>query len=118
MAVILNLLHKIFCLSHFLVCICNWFSLFFFLFPRVCFKVFSFCVLSKLDHPGIMKLVAAHARPPNYMFFFELYEAGALSLKLHVEEYSLSIGQAMEITTLLGMCIDTSKNLNMLNAGC
>ncbi|KAL1548777.1 protein-serine/threonine phosphatase [Salvia divinorum] len=58
-------------------------------------------LLSKLDHPGIMKLVAAHARPPNYMFFFELYAAGSLSQKLHVEEYSLSTGQAMEITTLL-----------------
>ncbi|XP_057785766.1 protein kinase and PP2C-like domain-containing protein [Salvia miltiorrhiza] len=62
-------------------------------------------LLSKLDHPGIMKLVAAHARPPNYMFFFELYAAGSLSQKLHVEEYSLSIGQAMEITTLLAKAL-------------
>lgn len=82
-------------------------------------RMFSpFCVLSKLDHPGTMKLVAAHARPPNYMFFFELYEAGTLSQKLHVEEHSLSIGQAMEITAQLGMCIDTSKNLNMLGVFC
>ncbi|CAK7339874.1 unnamed protein product [Dovyalis caffra] len=26
-------------------------------------------LLCKLDHPGIAKLVAAHAKPPNYMFF-------------------------------------------------
>ncbi|KAH6832523.1 protein kinase family protein / protein phosphatase 2C family protein [Perilla frutescens var. hirtella] len=62
-------------------------------------------LLSKLDHPGIMKLVAAHARPPNYMFFFELYEAGALSQKLHVEEYSPSIGQVMEITARLAKAL-------------
>lgn len=77
-------------------------------------RLFSpFCVLSKLDHPGIVKLVAAHARPPNYMFFFELYEAGTLSQKLHVEECSLNIGQAMEICTRLGMCIDIATNLIM-----
>ncbi|KAI3444283.1 hypothetical protein Pfo_000948 [Paulownia fortunei] len=62
-------------------------------------------LLSKLDHPGILKLVAAHARPPNYMFFFEFYEAGNLAQKLHVEEWSLSIGQVIEITAQLAQAL-------------
>ncbi|KAL0359658.1 UNVERIFIED_CONTAM: protein kinase and PP2C-like domain-containing protein [Sesamum angustifolium] len=62
-------------------------------------------LLSKLDHPGILKLVAAHARPPNYMFFFEFYEAGNLAQKLHVEERSLSIGQVIEITAQLAKAL-------------
>ncbi|KAL8493670.1 hypothetical protein ACS0TY_024743 [Phlomoides rotata] len=62
-------------------------------------------LLSKLDHPGISKLVAAHARPPNYAFFFEFYEAGTLAQKLHVEEYSLSISQVMEITVQLAKAL-------------
>lgn len=49
------------------------------------------------------KLLAAHAKPPNYMFFFEFYESGTLAEKLHVEEWSPSIDQALMITLQLGM---------------
>ncbi|KAL3637101.1 hypothetical protein CASFOL_019400 [Castilleja foliolosa] len=62
-------------------------------------------LLSKLNHPGILKLIAAHAKPPNYMFFFELYESGNLAQKLHVEEWSPSIGQAIEITSQLAKAL-------------
>ncbi|KAG8372172.1 hypothetical protein BUALT_Bualt12G0038800 [Buddleja alternifolia] len=62
-------------------------------------------LLCKLDHPGVLKLVAAHARPPNYMFFFEFYEAGNLAQKLHVEEWSPGIGQAIEITAQLAKAL-------------
>lgn len=63
---------------------------------------------STLDHWGIAKLVGAHAKPPNYMFFFEYYESGNLAGKLHVDEWSPSIRQALEIAARLGvlcMCI-------------
>lgn len=49
------------------------------------------------------KLLAAHAKPPNYLFFFEFYEAGNLADKLHVEEWSPSIGQVLTITLHLGI---------------
>nr|XP_033510686.1 protein kinase and PP2C-like domain-containing protein isoform X2 [Nicotiana tomentosiformis] len=63
-------------------------------------------LLCKLDHPGIAKLLAAHAKPPNYMFFFEFYESGNLAGKLHVDEWSPSIRQALEVATRLGvLCI-------------
>ncbi|KAL6272582.1 hypothetical protein ACE6H2_023274 [Prunus campanulata] len=50
-------------------------------------------LLCKLDHPGIAKLVAAHAKPPNYMYFFEFFEPPNLSEKLHMEEWSPNINQ-------------------------
>lgn len=57
---------------------------------------------SKLDHPGIAKLVAAHAKPPNYMFFFEFYELGNLAAQLHVEEWSPSIHKVLDVSSKLG----------------
>lgn len=58
-------------------------------------------LLCKLDHPGIATLVAAHAKPPNYLFFFEFYESGNLAEKLHIEEWTPSIGQVLMITIQL-----------------
>ncbi|EYU18588.1 hypothetical protein ABFS82_10G150400 [Erythranthe guttata] len=72
-------------------------------------------LLSKLDHPGILKLVAAHAKPPNYMFFFDFYEIGNLAQKLHVEEWSPSIGQVIEITSQLAKSLLYLHNLGILH---
>ncbi|KZV27374.1 hypothetical protein F511_02483 [Dorcoceras hygrometricum] len=72
-------------------------------------------MLCKLDHPGIIKLVAAHARPPNYMFFLEFCEAGNLAHKLHVEEWSPSIGQAIEITLYLAKALQYLHNLGIVH---
>ncbi|GER52558.1 protein kinase [Striga asiatica] len=72
-------------------------------------------LLSKLNHPGILKLVAAHARPPNYMFFFEFYEAGNLAQKLHVEEWSPSIGQAIEIAIHLAKALQYLHSLGIIH---
>ncbi|KAJ0099004.1 hypothetical protein Patl1_21085 [Pistacia atlantica] len=58
-------------------------------------------LLCKLDHPGLAKMVAAHAKPPNYMFFFEFYESRNLSEKLHVEEWSPSVDQVLMIAVQL-----------------
>ncbi|KAJ6778915.1 hypothetical protein OIU74_002661 [Salix koriyanagi] len=67
-------------------------------------------ILCKLDHPGIAKLVAAHAKPPNYMFFFELYESGNLSEKLHVEEWSPNMDQVFIITVQLAKALQYLHN--------
>ncbi|THG15564.1 hypothetical protein TEA_029671 [Camellia sinensis var. sinensis] len=55
----------------------------------------------KLDHPGIATLVAAHAKPPNYMFFFKFYESLNLAEKLHVEEWNPTFDQVLTISVQL-----------------
>ncbi|CAL5362927.1 unnamed protein product [Camellia sinensis] len=57
----------------------------------------------KLDHPGIATLVAAHAKPPNYMFFFKFYESLNLAEKLHVEEWNPTFDQVLTISVQLGL---------------
>ncbi|KAI7739729.1 hypothetical protein M8C21_000495, partial [Ambrosia artemisiifolia] len=71
--------------------------------------------LHKLDHEGIATLVAAHARPPNYMFFFKFYEFGNLSQKLHVEEWSPSIDQALMITKQLANALQYLHNIGIVH---
>ncbi|KAI7739726.1 hypothetical protein M8C21_000492 [Ambrosia artemisiifolia] len=72
-------------------------------------------LLCKLDHEGIATLVAAHARPPNYMFFFKFYEFGNLSQKLHVEEWSPSIDQALMITKQLANALQYLHNIGIVH---
>ncbi|XP_010508796.1 PREDICTED: protein kinase and PP2C-like domain-containing protein [Camelina sativa] len=67
-------------------------------------------LLCNLDHPSVVKLVAAHAKPPNYMFFFEFYELGTLAEKLHVEEWSPSIDQVLMITFHLAKALQYLHN--------
>ncbi|CAL5418089.1 unnamed protein product [Camellia sinensis] len=56
-----------------------------------------------LDHPGIATLVAAHAKPPNYMFFFKFYESLNLAEKLHVEEWNPTFDQVLTISVQLAL---------------
>ncbi|GJX70288.1 kinase and PP2C-like domain-containing protein [Tanacetum coccineum] len=72
-------------------------------------------LLCKLNHEGIAKLVAAHARPPNYMFFFKFYECGNLSQKLHVEEWSPRIGQVLMITRQLANSLQYLHNIGIVH---
>ncbi|KAL7583380.1 hypothetical protein Lser_V15G42657 [Lactuca serriola] len=72
-------------------------------------------LLCKLNHQGIATLVAAHARPPNYMFFFKLYEFGNLSQKLHVEEWNPSINQALMITRQLANALQYLHNIGIIH---
>ncbi|KAL6006356.1 hypothetical protein ACLOJK_037307, partial [Asimina triloba] len=58
-------------------------------------------LLCKLEHPALATLVAAHARPPNYMFFFRFYQGGNLAEKLHVEEWNPGVHQVLETAILL-----------------
>jgi hypothetical protein len=55
-----------------------------------------------LEHPGLAVLLAAHARPPNYTFFYHFYESRNLAEKLHVEEWAPSPEFAVSIALDLG----------------
>ncbi|KAL2895799.1 Protein kinase and PP2C-like domain-containing protein [Bienertia sinuspersici] len=72
-------------------------------------------LLCKLDHPGLEKLIAAHAKPPNYMFFFEFYELGNLAHKLHVEEWSPSMNQALAIALRLAEALQYLHHLGIVH---
>ncbi|XP_021745592.1 protein kinase and PP2C-like domain-containing protein isoform X1 [Chenopodium quinoa] len=72
-------------------------------------------LLCKLDHPGLGRLIAAHAKPPNYMFFFEFYELGSLAHKLHVEEWVPSVDQALAITLELAETLQYLHNLGIVH---
>ncbi|KAL5546796.1 hypothetical protein UlMin_006483 [Ulmus minor] len=72
-------------------------------------------LLCMLDHPGLAKFVAAHAKPPNYMFFFEFYESPNLAEKLHVEEWSPSIDQVLMISLHLAKSLQYLHNLGILH---
>ncbi|XP_055818512.1 protein kinase and PP2C-like domain-containing protein isoform X2 [Solanum dulcamara] len=72
-------------------------------------------LLCTLDHWGIAKLVGAHAKPPNYMFFFEYYESGNLAGKLHMDEWRPSIRQALEISARLAKALQYLHNLGIVH---
>nr|CAD1834872.1 unnamed protein product [Ananas comosus var. bracteatus] len=72
-------------------------------------------LLCELDHPRLAKLVAAHARPPNYMFFFEFYESRNLAEKLHVEEWSPSIEQVVRIACDLAKALQYLHNIGIVH---
>ncbi|XVF40874.1 hypothetical protein PTKIN_Ptkin01aG0151700 [Pterospermum kingtungense] len=55
-------------------------------------------LLCNLHHPGIATLLAAHAKPPNYIFFFHFYEQSNLAHQLHAQEWSPNPHQALLIT--------------------
>lgn len=72
-------------------------------------------LLCKLDHPGIATLVAANAKPPNYMFFFPFFESCNLSDKLHVEEWSPGIDHVIMIATQLAKALQYLHNLGIVH---
>ncbi|VFQ68843.1 unnamed protein product [Cuscuta campestris] len=72
-------------------------------------------LLCKLDHPGVAKLVAAHARPPNYMFFFEFYEFGNLAAQLHVEQWSPSTHKVLDVSSKLAKALQYLHTLGIVH---
>ncbi|PUZ56333.1 hypothetical protein GQ55_5G287700 [Panicum hallii var. hallii] len=62
-------------------------------------------LLCELDHPGLAKLIAAHARPPNYLMFFDFFEPPNLADKIHVEEWSPSVQQVVAIASDLAKAL-------------
>ncbi|KAH7658356.1 Protein-serine/threonine phosphatase protein [Dioscorea alata] len=72
-------------------------------------------LLCSLDHRGLARLVAAHARPPNYLFFFEFYESRNLSEKLHVEEWTPSIQQSLVISLELANALKYLHKLGIVH---
>ncbi|KAE9590169.1 hypothetical protein Lal_00027892 [Lupinus albus] len=72
-------------------------------------------LLCKLDHPGIATLIAAHAKPPNYMFFFKFYESLSLAHKLHAEEWTPTISHILMITIQLAKALQYLHNLGIVH---
>ncbi|KAG5556038.1 hypothetical protein RHGRI_006611 [Rhododendron griersonianum] len=72
-------------------------------------------MLCKLDHLGVAKLVAAHAKPVNYMFFFIYYESGNLADKLHVEEWNPSFDEVLRISIQLAKALQYLHNLGIIH---
>ncbi|XP_047059370.1 protein kinase and PP2C-like domain-containing protein isoform X1 [Lolium rigidum] len=72
-------------------------------------------LLCKLDHPGLAKLIAAHARPPNYLMFFEFFEPPNLADKIHVEEWSPSIQQVVNIASYLAKTLQYLQILGIVH---
>ncbi|XP_021806875.1 protein kinase and PP2C-like domain-containing protein isoform X2 [Prunus avium] len=72
-------------------------------------------LLCKFDHPGIAKLVAAHAKPPNYMYFFEFFEPPNLSEKLHMEEWSPNINQVLVVAVQLAKALQYLHHLGIVH---
>ncbi|KAK8468182.1 hypothetical protein PHAVU_007G244300 [Phaseolus vulgaris] len=72
-------------------------------------------LLCKLDHPGIATLIAAHAKPPTYMFFFKLYESPNLAQKLHVEEWIPTINVALMMAMQLAKALQYLHNLGIVH---
>ncbi|XP_057972076.1 protein kinase and PP2C-like domain-containing protein isoform X2 [Malania oleifera] len=72
-------------------------------------------LLCKLDHPGLATLVAAHAKPPNYMFFFRFYESRNLFEKLHVEEWNPKLDQVLMITVQLAKALQYLHSLGIVH---
>ncbi|KAK7278994.1 hypothetical protein RJT34_24035 [Clitoria ternatea] len=72
-------------------------------------------LLCKLRHPGIATLIAAHAKPPNYMFFFKLYESPNLAQKLHVDEWTPTLSDSLMITMQLAKALQYLHNLGIVH---
>ncbi|XP_047320066.1 protein kinase and PP2C-like domain-containing protein [Impatiens glandulifera] len=72
-------------------------------------------MLCKLEHRGLATLIAAHAKPPNYMYFFQLYESGNLADKLHVEEWTPTVPQVLTMAIHLGRTIQYLHNNGILH---
>ncbi|KAK8546390.1 hypothetical protein V6N13_067614 [Hibiscus sabdariffa] len=72
-------------------------------------------LLCQLDHPGIATLVAAHSKPPNYMFFFEFYEQTNLAHKLHVQEWIPHLDQALPIMLQLAKALQYLHNKGIVH---
>ncbi|CAN1243542.1 Protein kinase and PP2C-like domain-containing protein [Linum perenne] len=72
-------------------------------------------LLCTLNHPGISRLVAAHAKPPNYMFFFQLFQYGSLAQKLHAEEWNPNIRQALLIAIHLSKALQYLHDLGIVH---
>ncbi|XWS65292.1 hypothetical protein CRYUN_Cryun05aG0080700 [Craigia yunnanensis] len=72
-------------------------------------------LLCKIHHPGIATLLAAHAKPPNYMFFFEFYEQGNLAHKLHVQEWIPDLDQALLIMLQLAKALQYLHNQGIIH---
>lgn len=72
-------------------------------------------LLCKLNHPSVSTLLAAHARPPDYLFFFPFYESGNLAEALHLQEWNPSVEQILEMTMQLAKVLQYLHKLGIVH---
>jgi serine/threonine protein kinase len=59
-------------------------------------------ILSKVEHPNVATLVGVRAYPPDYFFFYHLYENGNLGDALHEADWRPTLQQILTIAIQLG----------------
>jgi hypothetical protein len=57
---------------------------------------------SKVEHPNVATLVGVRAYPPDYFFFYHLYENGNLGDALHEADWRPTLQQILTIAIQLG----------------
>ncbi|KAL5222452.1 hypothetical protein ABZP36_027165 [Zizania latifolia] len=72
-------------------------------------------LLCELDHHGLARLIAAHARPPNYLMFFDFFEPPNLADKIHVEEWNPSVQQVVTIASDLAKALQYLSILGIVH---
>ncbi|KAJ4770425.1 protein kinase family protein / protein phosphatase 2C (PP2C) family protein [Rhynchospora pubera] len=72
-------------------------------------------LICQLEHPGLAELVAAHARPPNYTYFYQFYESRNLADKLHVEEWAPAPEFAVSIALDLAKALEYLHGLGIIH---
>ncbi|KAG8045059.1 hypothetical protein GUJ93_ZPchr0008g11399 [Zizania palustris] len=72
-------------------------------------------LLCELDHQGLTRLIAAHARPPNYLMFFDFFEPPNLADKIHVEEWNPSVQQVVTIASDLAKALQYLSILGIVH---
>lgn len=72
-------------------------------------------LLSKLEHPNVVKVVGAHAQPPDYLVLFHLYQQGNLSQALHVKEWRPSVEKILRISLQIGSALSYLHQLGIVH---
>jgi hypothetical protein len=69
---------------------------------------------SKVEHPNVATLVGVRAYPPDYFFFYHLYENGNLGDALHEADWRPTLQQILTIAIQLG-CRTTNPKIPFLS---
>ncbi|KAH8972536.1 hypothetical protein BDL97_02G202900 [Sphagnum fallax] len=62
-------------------------------------------ILSKVEHPNVATLVGVRAYPPDYFFFYHLYENGNLGDALHEADWRPTLQQILTIAIQLAKAL-------------
>ncbi|KAI8000928.1 Protein kinase and PP2C-like domain-containing protein [Camellia lanceoleosa] len=71
--------------------------------------------IARVRSSRIATLVAAHAKPPNYIFFFKCSESLNLAEKLHMEEWNPTFDQVLTISVQLAKALQHLHKLGIVH---